>query len=62
MNFLAGHRRVEGADQAHVLGTTVQDVLVVVVQGVEGTVGNLVNFTRGEVLDAPVTRNAVNGL
>ena len=61
MNFLAGHRRVEGADQAHVLGATVQGVLVVVVQGVEGTVGNLVNFTRGEVLDAPVTGNAVNG-
>src|SRR5690554_68721 len=60
VHFLAGDRRVEGADQAHVFGAAVQGVTVVLVEGVQGAVGNFVHFTGGKILDAAVTGNTVN--
>src|SRR5690554_982847 len=60
VHFLAGNRRVEGADQAHVFGAAVQGVTVVLVEGVQGAVGNFVHFTGSEVFDAAVTGYAVN--
>src|SRR5690606_11806083 len=61
VHFLAGNRRVEGADQAHVFGAAVQGVTVVLVESVQGAVGNFVHFTGGEVFDAAVTGDAIDG-
>ncbi len=60
MDFTAGYRRVEGTDQAHVLGATVQGVLVMLVECVERAVGDLVSFTSGFVQNFAVTGDAVD--
>src|SRR5690554_4829742 len=45
--FAAGDRRVEGTDQAHVFGATVQGMLVVLVECIQSAVGDLVGFAGG---------------
>lgn len=47
VHFAAGDWRIKGADQAHILGATPQDVAVVLVESVDDTVLDLVDLTRG---------------
>ena len=60
MDLPAGYRRVERTDQAHILGAAVQGMTIVVVEGVQSAIGDLVYFASGQILDLAVTANAVN--
>src|SRR5690606_3419254 len=60
--FTAGQRRIEYAGHLHVLGAAAQQVLVVLVEDVQGAGLDLVDLAVGDGLDLAVAAHAVHRL
>jgi hypothetical protein len=62
MHFASGDRWIEGTDEAHVGAAATQQVLVVIIEQIQGAVLDRVDLAGLQVFDFPIARDTVDRL